>query len=54
MRLLAAKGGRAIKIAILDGVVWINNKSKMFRKISELNEIALSALLLKEFLESLG
>lgn len=53
MRLLAAEGGNAIKIAILDGVVWINNKSKMFRKISELNEIALSALLLEEYLESL-
>jgi len=53
LRLLKGKKGKAIKIAILDGVVWIEGRAKMYRKVCRLNKIALSALLLNEFLESL-
>jgi hypothetical protein len=53
LRLLKSKKGNAIKIAVLDGVVWIEGRAKMYRKICRLNKIALSALLLDKFLESL-
>jgi len=53
LRLVLGKDGRAIRIAVLDGVVWITGNTKMFRRVSGLEENILSALLLKEFLESL-
>ena len=53
LKLLWSKEGKAVRIAVLDGVVWIKGGTKMFRAVSGLNEVALSALLLKEFLESL-
>lgn len=53
LRLLRRKKGKAIRIAILDGVVWIKDGTKMYKTICELEETALTALLLKKFLESL-
>lgn len=53
LRLIRSREGRAIKVAVLDGVVWIRSDTKMFRIISQENGIALSALLLKEFIENL-
>jgi len=53
LRLLRGREGNAVRIAILDGVVWIKDKTKMYRTVCELREVALSALWLKEFLESL-
>ncbi|MEW6685340.1 MAG: type II restriction endonuclease [Candidatus Edwardsbacteria bacterium] len=51
LRLLKEKEGKAIRIAVLDGVVWIKDSTKMFRTVCELEETALTALLLKDFLE---
>lgn len=53
LRLLRGKDGKAMRMAVLDGVVWIRGNTKMFRTVSGLEENVLSALLLKEFLESL-
>ena len=53
LRLIKSKEGRAIRIAILDGVVWIKGKHKMYKTVCQLKETALSALLLKDFLQSL-
>jgi len=53
LRLLRGKKGRATRIAVLDGVVWIRDKHKMYRTVCQLQDIVLSALLLKDFLESL-
>ena len=53
LRLLRGKKGKAIKIAVLDGVVWIKDSTKMYRTVRQLEEVALTALLLKDFLESL-
>ena len=54
LRLLEGSEGQAIRIAILDGVVWIKSRTKMYRQICEVEQTALSALLLEDFLESLG
>lgn len=51
--LLRGENGNATRIAILDGVVWIKDGTKMHRTVSQLEETALTALLLKEFLKSL-
>ena len=54
LRFIKSKKGNAIRIAVLDGVLWLETKNKMSRIVRELkDEIALSALLLKDFLESL-
>jgi len=53
LRLLRGKKGKAIRIAVLDGVVWIKDGTKMYRTICELKDTALTAILLKRFLESL-
>ncbi len=53
LRLLRGEKGEAIRVAVLDGVVWIKDGTKMYRTICELEETALTALLLKKFLESL-
>ncbi len=55
IRLLEAKNVKAVKIAILDGVLYIPNRSKMFKAITgtykEYN--IMSALVLREFLYQL-
>lgn len=53
LRLIKSKKGKAIRIDVLDGVVWIKNSTKMFNTVCNLKEVALTALLLKEFLESI-
>lgn len=53
LRLIKGTKGEAIRIGVLDGVVWIKNRTKMYRTLSQLDEVALSALLLRDFLESL-
>ena len=53
LRLLRGKDGTAMRIAVLDGVVWIKSNTKMFKTVSGLEENILSALLLKNFLGSL-
>jgi hypothetical protein len=54
LRLLNQHEGEALRVAILDGVVWIKNSTKMYRTISVVDKPAFTALLLKEFLLSLG
>jgi hypothetical protein len=53
LQLVRGQKGKAIRIAVLDGVVWMKSKASMFRIVSQLEETALSGLLLNEFLESL-
>lgn len=53
LRLLRGKTGQAIRIAVLDGVVRIKAKTVMFRTVSQLEDVTLTALLLRDFLESL-
>lgn len=53
LRLLRGKKGDAIRIAVLDGVVWIKDSTKMYRTVCQLEEVALTALLLKDFLEDI-
>lgn len=54
LRFLRGRKGRAVRVAVLDGVVWIRGGSKMYRTVCQLEEPALSALLLSDFLETLG
>lgn len=53
LRLIRSREGRVIRVGVLDGVVWIESNTKMFRTICKVDGVALSALLLREFLESL-
>lgn len=53
LRLLRGREGSATRIAILDGVVWIRDSTRMYRTVCELRHTALTALLLKEFFCSL-
>ncbi|GAG92539.1 unnamed protein product, partial [marine sediment metagenome] len=53
LNLLRGKECNAMRIAILDGVVWIKDSTKMYRTVCQLEEVALSALFLKDFLEEL-
>lgn len=53
LNLLRGKEGNAMRIAILDGVVWIKDSTKMYRTVCQLEEVVLSALFLKDFLEEL-
>jgi len=52
LRLIENKDGNAVRIAILDGVVWIKGNNKMHRRILKVDDIALSSLLLKDFIET--
>ena len=52
LALLKEYHGNAEAIAILDRVVWIRGGHKMFRTVTAQEKPVLSALLLKEFLES--
>jgi len=54
LRLLRGEEGNATRIAILDGVVWIKDGTKMYRTVCQLRKVALTALLLKDFLKSLN
>ena len=49
---IQAKGVKAVKIAILDGVLFIEGKNKMYKSITETykNYNIMSALVLREFL----
>lgn len=51
MNLIRHKGGIATRIAILDGVVWLQRKNKLHTAVKAGNGIALSATLLKDFIE---
>lgn len=42
-----------IRIAVIDGVVWIKSKNKMHLRICQEEEIVLSSLLLKELIEKI-
>lgn len=55
MDTLMAKGVKAVKIAILDGVLYIKGNSKMYKDITEVysNYNIMSALVLREFLYQL-
>jgi hypothetical protein len=57
LRLLEGTEGDAVRVAVLDGVVWIKSRAKMHKQIRGLKlkdrYTALSALLLKDFLQSL-
>ncbi|MEM3714029.1 MAG: hypothetical protein QW478_11080 [Candidatus Micrarchaeaceae archaeon] len=55
LRLIENQEGRAIRLAVLDGVVWLDGKNKMINRIKNLkdDQIALSALLLKNFIDVL-
>ena len=54
LRWLEGPEGRAVRVAVLDGVVWISDGTKMYRTVCALEKVALSALLLGEFLQSLS
>lgn len=52
--LLKGRGNRKIiKIAVLDGVVWIPSNNQMFTRVSKSTNVIISALLLNEFITSL-
>jgi len=48
------RGDRVVPVAILDGVVWIKNSSKMYRSITKIENPAFTALLLIEFISCLS
>lgn len=50
LRTASFEKDNCIGMAILDGVVWIKGRNKMFEKICNSKHIILSALLLKDFL----
>lgn len=52
--LIQSTQGEAVRIAILDGVVWLNTGDKMCRKIRRVESIAMSALLLPEFINEMA
>jgi len=51
LRVAEIKKHNIIGIAVLDGIVWFESKAKMYKTIKEFEGFALSALLLKEFIE---
>jgi len=46
------KRGKIIGIAVLDGIVWFESNAYMHRTVKSIDGIALSALLLKEFIRT--
>jgi len=44
---------RFILIAVLDGVVWFQSNTHMYNTVKKNKNTALSALLLKEYIETL-
>lgn len=53
LTLLHHRKGKAMKVAVLDGVVWIKGRNKMHSTAKKEKGIALSALLLNDFIETL-
>ncbi len=53
MKFLLSTQGDATRIAVLDGVVWLDTENKMCKKIRRLESIAMSALLLPNFLNEI-
>lgn len=53
LTLVRGEGGKALRVLILDGVVWLRNKTRTFRTVSQEERILLSALLFNEFLNIL-
>jgi hypothetical protein len=53
---IQAKGVNAIKVAILDGVLFIEGNNKMYKAITGMytNQTIMSALVLREFLYQIG
>jgi hypothetical protein len=54
MTFLGGREGNAVRVAILDGVVWLRSKDKMHRAICEEEGFALSGLLFDQFLRSIA
>lgn len=52
-RLAIGRAGKAKRIAIFDGVLWVSGNSKMHKTIQKFKGAALTALLLKQHLKSL-
>ena len=50
LRTASFKNRNCVGMAILDGVIWIKGKNKMFERICRSGHLVLSALLLKDFL----
>jgi hypothetical protein len=50
---LLSTQGNATRIAILDGVIWLDTQNEMNRKIRNLESIAMSALLFPSWLQSI-
>jgi len=51
INLLHGKGGNAVRIAVLDGVLWIKGNNKMHNYIKKEKGAAMSALLLENFIK---
>ena len=54
IKITKIKRGNVFGVAVLDGVVWFENNSHMYRTIGKTKGIALSALLLKDFIDDLS
>ncbi|MBD3285588.1 type II restriction endonuclease, partial [candidate division WOR-3 bacterium] len=52
MKVARGRFGIALGVAVLDGVVWIPSKSMMHKEVCKLGGVALSALLMNDFLIS--
>jgi hypothetical protein len=48
------KNDKVIGIAVLDGIVWFDSGNYMSRKVRKINGVALSTLLLKDYIKSLS
>ncbi|MBA4312507.1 MAG: restriction endonuclease [Chlorobiaceae bacterium] len=53
LKLASNTSGHAYKVAIVDGVLWIQPGSQEYKKIEHSNAAVFSALLLKEYLKKL-
>lgn len=53
IKLASSSSGRAYKVAVIDGVVWIQSGSQEFKKIEHTSAHIFSALLLNDFLRGI-
>lgn len=53
MKLASSSFPRATTVAVLDGIVWVRESGQMAKRLANFSGNALSALLLRDFLESL-
>lgn len=53
IKLASQASGSAYKVAVIDGVLWIQSGSQEYRKVEYTNVCAFSALLLKDYLSKL-